>query len=409
MHFFSYNNAVPIALSFMTLSFGAAFASSEEVRESVYRAEESVVSIDNTYIANKDLAQYAPSVRILEVTEDTENYYVTYELTTIDIVEYVWQDITKRETMRVAKSVLGTEIDLGLYVTRQLNEVTNGELARLRETQKFERQAVSQKVVATKYGGLVGRFLDVKTDTLPGYQPVVVPPPNQRALAAASTGGSTQSPQTSTQSSSPTPVPAPTQTVGAPELEVLGANPARVPVGASYVDLGVVVHDPPDNNASVYAYLNDSDFRYAVGTITIDTSTDGTWLIRYVATDADGNTAAAERTVIVGNPVSEAEDPQADGTSGTTTDTGVTEPPVTNPAPTATVPQEPEPAAGGDEQPTAETPVQPTATSTTPGTGTGTGTTGSASSTPQESQEPEPVPTESASEVPDTQATTTQE
>jgi hypothetical protein len=37
-----------------------------------------VVSVDNTYIANLDLNSFSPTVRVTDVSEDEENYYVKY-------------------------------------------------------------------------------------------------------------------------------------------------------------------------------------------------------------------------------------------------------------------------------------------------------------------------------------------
>lgn len=299
VHFLSYNNAVPIAVSFMLLGAGGAFAAANP--EAIYSSEETVLSIDNTYIAGKDLTAWSPRVEITSVTEDTEQYYVAYNFTTIALVDAVWKDVTEARVLPVAKGVLGNTLDLGLYATRQLNEVIDAEISRLRETQEYERKVVSNKTVATAYGGLVGRLLDDRTEVLPGYVPVVTPPAPivEETPAGQVAGASTQEPNTS--QTTATPEPASSGGDGTiPKLQVLGANPARLEIGSSYVDLGVLVTDLPENDIPVRAFINDSDYEFRVGELIIDTAKDAEWKITYVATDASGNKGTAARTIIVG-------------------------------------------------------------------------------------------------------------
>jgi hypothetical protein len=283
VRFFSYHNAVPIALSFVTLSFGAALASSEDVRGTVYSSETRTVSVDNTYIANKDLEMYLPRAEITSVTEDDADYFVAYELTTIDVVDAVWQDVVRTQTMRVSKQLLGETTDLGLYVTRQLSELVASELSRLRETQVLERRIVTPRVIATEYSGLVGRFLDPTIEELPGYVPVIAPV-EAAIVSQESTGSGNGS------------------TGGAPAslaVTLLGENPARVVRGGEYRDLGVAVHGAR-GEVVIRAFINDGPER-SVGSIVLDTTYDRVWHIRYEANDASGQSASAERYVLVGD------------------------------------------------------------------------------------------------------------
>lgn len=170
--FLQYNNAVPIALTVLVLGGGSAFAATDPA--AVYSAQQQVVSIDNTYIANKDLSTYSPQAQITGVTEDTDNYYVAYDFSTIDLVNSTWQDTTKQLTLKVSKdSLAGT--DLGLYVAEQLKQNVDAEVERLKNTQEIEKKNVTQKVVATVYGGLIGKMLSASTETIPGYTPVIAP------------------------------------------------------------------------------------------------------------------------------------------------------------------------------------------------------------------------------------------
>src|SRR3989344_4230221 len=192
-HFLQYHNAIPIALGVLFLGAGATFAATNP--QAIYSEQQKVVSVDNTNIVGKDLSSYMPQVQITAVTEDADTYYVSYSFLTIDVQDAVWRDVVKNNTMSVAKSALGKYGDLGLYVTGQLNQNISHETDRLKEVQEIERRHVSQKTIATAYGGLIGKILDDKTETLPGYTPVVVAPapepePGQLAAAAAGEVGS---------------------------------------------------------------------------------------------------------------------------------------------------------------------------------------------------------------------------
>ena len=175
LKFLQYNNAVPIALSIALLGAGSAFAATNP--KTIYDTKQAVLSVDNTYLAGKDLSTYTPRAQILSVTEDSDYYYVPYTVSTIDIKDYVWQDLTRQETMKVSKRDLGPYRDLGVFVTQQLHQIVQREYGRLVEAQTTAKQNLSQKMVATAYGGIVGKFLDPSTETLPGYTPVVVAPP----------------------------------------------------------------------------------------------------------------------------------------------------------------------------------------------------------------------------------------
>lgn len=344
LNFIKYNNLVPITLSFILLGAGGALAASPEVRDAAAAAilsqEQQVVSVDNTYIVGKDLSGYTPQVRITGVTEDEENYYVAYSLTTIDIVEYVWQDVVKDEMMRVSKPDLGPYRDLGVYVTQQLRQIIDRELAYLGQVQEKERRAVSLAVVSTTYGGLIGKLLDGTTEALPGYVPVVTPPVADPSASPVAGQGSARG--------------APAQGGGGSSsiisLQVLGNNPARVPLRASYVDLGAVLHDPRNTNVGVHIFLNGHE----TVSPNIDTSTSSVHIIEYHATDPNGTTIMVRRIVLVGDVV----DPGGEiSSSGTATPAPVPAPEPASPAPESAPAPEPEPppvpsAGEGEPAPT---------------------------------------------------------
>ncbi len=289
LHFFQYHNAVPVALGILILGGTGVFAATNP--EAIYSQQHEVLTVDNTYLVGKDLSSYSPRAVITAVTEDENDYFVEYEFHTIDVDEYVWKDVIKKVTMQVSKTDLGEYRDLGLYVTQQLRQVIEREASRLSKTQENARSAVTQLTVATSYGGLIGKFLDDSTETLPGYTPVVQP---QVAAAAAVFGpadgsgnGSTSNEAGSTSASG--------LKIG---LQLLGNNPARIPLGASYADLGAVLVDPYQTNAGVYMRINGVEKATWTG---IDTSTTTAHSIEYSATDPGGAVITVRRIVLVGD------------------------------------------------------------------------------------------------------------
>ncbi|MGA1540277.1 MAG: DUF5011 domain-containing protein, partial [Chthoniobacterales bacterium] len=75
--------------------------------------------------------------------------------------------------------------------------------------------------------------------------------------------------------------------VTAPLITVAGDNPLYLPVGAAFNDPGVSAFDAIDGDVAVQT------------SGTVDTSTRGTYVLTYTATDAAGNEATATREVIV--------------------------------------------------------------------------------------------------------------
>lgn len=299
--FLKYNNAVPVIAAALFLSVGGAFAASEDARDAVYASETIVQSIDNTYIANADLSNFTPTIHITGVTEDSENYYVAYAFNTIDVVDYVWRDVAEDRTMTVAKRAIEGK-DLGLYVTEQLKQVVDREISYLREVQEIERQHISQKTIATAYSGLIGVFIDDKTEVLPGYTPVIpeVTADSGQQIADSASGQTASAAAAVTPSSSP---PSGSASVGTgsdrtpPSIQVLGNAQARIIVGQRYNDLGAIVTDNVDSLIGYTTAVN--GVTAPPGEASIDTTKEGKHSVVYTATDSAGNSAYAERTVEV--------------------------------------------------------------------------------------------------------------
>lgn len=359
LRFLSYNNAVPIALTILLSGAGATFAATNP--ESIYDSAQSVVVADNTYIANKDLSSFTPRIVIMGVTEDADNYYVAYALTTIDVVDAVWRDVVKESVLTVSKGVLGEYGDLGLYATEQFKQIVDSQLAYLREVQEIERKQVTQKVVATSYSGLIGQFLDESTEVLPGYVPVVTPPKPIAEVAPPATDEPQDPENTAPELETPAPqdgdanagTSTPSNSSEAPQIQILGDNPVELSLNASYVDLGIVATDDSGAIPQIKKYVDGVEISDQVA---IDTSLAGEHLIRYVATDVDGNSTSAERLIRVLQSESEpALDLEADPVVEPVQD------PVVEPVPEA-APPVPENTTAPQTQTTEEPPAEAAST-----------------------------------------------
>lgn len=373
--FLFYNNAIPLAAIVLTLGSVSAFAATNP--QALYNEQQQVVSIDNTYIAGVNLNKYTPKVRITNISEDSGNYYITYNFTTIALKDAVWQDVTQQQMMTVSKADLGEYRDLGVYVTQQLKQKIERELALLKETQEIEKRAVTQKQVATVYSGLIGGLLDAKTEAIPGYRPVVVavkyptpvepvPEPQQEPVV--------QQPQPQPEPQEPPADETPTEDTTPPDtttpgtggqqstlmsLQLLGDNPAHVAVGGAYHDLGVVVVNPTGTSLSYDVYVDGS----LVSQLAVDTGTTSVHTIEYRAVDPEGVSLLVRRVVLVGS----AADP-----GGEISISGNAAAPAPEPEPTSSGSgSDTSDSSGGSTQPATTTPdTTPATTSTSAATTT---------------------------------------
>src|SRR3989344_2911883 len=181
LNFVKYNNAFTLTLGVLFLATGGVFAASPAVQEAVGDAliqkEETVTSIDNTYLVKLDISQFSPTAQVTEVTEDDEYYYLSYKLSTIDLADFTWKEVVNGKNLKISKRALGDN-DLGLYVAKELGEVIARENEYISKVQDIEKsKGLKQKVVATTYKGLIGKFLSASEEVFPGYDPVVKPEP----------------------------------------------------------------------------------------------------------------------------------------------------------------------------------------------------------------------------------------
>lgn len=176
INFLKYNNTVPIVLGVIFLGGSAALAASPDVRNQIINSEQVAVSLDNSYLlaANLDLLDF--KLRIDSITQDKDIYQVTYSYQTIAIEDAAWKLVQKQNLLKVSREKLekSNEQDLGVYASREIADTLGGELYYLKRAQNMERQnGPSEKVVATEYSGLVGRYFDPKMETFQGYAAVI--------------------------------------------------------------------------------------------------------------------------------------------------------------------------------------------------------------------------------------------
>jgi hypothetical protein len=374
LHFVQYNNAFVLIIALFFSGTAATFAANPDARASIYSSSQQVISVDNTFLLAQNLDTYSFNVRITAVTEDEDTYYVEYTYKTMEVANYVWQDIEHKDTMKVAKKeILGK--DLGTYVANQLSQVANTMLVQLKDTQKDQKHiGATYKTVTTEYSGLIGRMLNPDTEEFPGYTPIIVelPPASQADVLASlvvpskpylEPGSLVDSNATSSDevvhvNSSGYPGMDPNDVAaqvtyalnsntistpenpieGAPVIVIQGNNPAVVNVGSSYLDLGALVTDDKDKNLSAN-----------VAGDQVNTSAEGTFKVNYSVTDTDGHTTVASRVVNV------VKDPNL-----YTGDSSPTQTPV-SPNPTPTVPDTTGSSSSTPAQPD-QSPVDPVKT-----------------------------------------------
>ena len=189
IHFVQYHNFFTLAVMALFLGASASLAASPELQKSVLSSEETVRSVDNTFVVTTDFDAFSAGLTVSSVVEDAERYYVGYTYSTVEVQDYVWKPSPVDGTLTVSKKELAGK-DLGLYVAEQLGQVVGQQTAYLKEVQKNEREkGATQKVVAVEYSGLIGQFLNTKENVFPGYQPVkppVRPEPREKLASVAS-------------------------------------------------------------------------------------------------------------------------------------------------------------------------------------------------------------------------------
>lgn len=174
-HFLKYNNTVPLVFGVLFLGAGATFAAAPAAREAVIDSESAITEVDNSYLLENTIGDETVTITIGSVTETATEYFIEYQMGTMEARDGVWQPTVRIKTLVVNKeSVIGR--DLGLYAEEEIAEVHAAEVRLLKETQAAERRAgITPKVVTTEYSGLVGQFFDPNQEVFPQYDPLISP------------------------------------------------------------------------------------------------------------------------------------------------------------------------------------------------------------------------------------------
>ncbi len=307
-NFIFYNNGFVVILLLVVLSSGSVMAANPNVRDGVVSSEDKLIKVDNSYIRDVNLENHDFDIKITKVEKDEENYYLSYEFKTIELVDGSWKKIVKRDILTINIEQLGNR-DLGLYAAEQLKQLVDQTKNFLTEVQISENtKGATNKTVARNYKGLVGRFLESDEITFAGYDPVVEPPviietdPEEnlpQALEEIPVEDVIEEPDidddndndnaTTTDPIATTSDPVLTSDTTAPVLNLIGEALLELTVGELYVEPGATATD--DINGDVTAYI--------VVSGAVNTDAPGTYTVTYSVSDAVGNISSLAREVRV--------------------------------------------------------------------------------------------------------------
>jgi len=173
LNFLKYHNLVPILFSVVFLSLSLSLAAVPQVREGIYNKVEKEVGIDNTLLLATNLESWDFQPQILDIEEDEENYYVTYQFKTLGVIDNIWQPTFKKEVLQFSKSALGNR-DLADYIAEEIGEVILHEFQVLKDTQKMAKaEGKTQKVKVIEYQGLIGKILNLEPKVIPQENPLI--------------------------------------------------------------------------------------------------------------------------------------------------------------------------------------------------------------------------------------------
>lgn len=163
LHFIKYNNTFPLLLLGVLVVAGAVLAATGDIPSPLSSQNRSLAPktptpTDTSLLLQQDLGRYHIKVRIENITENATTYQVQYTFNSLDIVDGRWQETKKQKSLVVQKEMLGQR-SLTDYLTEQISQVTQQELAYLSEVQAKLFGGDRQKGQSTKYAGLIGKEL----------------------------------------------------------------------------------------------------------------------------------------------------------------------------------------------------------------------------------------------------------
>ena len=172
IQFIKYNNAFVIILGLIFASAAGALANETSREAIVGKTIVTRIGMDNARIISADLENFEMGLKIKSVKEDGEFYYVNFDYNAIDAKDGVWQTVKKEKNINVSKIRLG-DMDLGLYLAEELKQLTEREMAYMKEVQSIEKSKGAQKQVESiEYTGLKGLVFNDETKEIAGYNPV---------------------------------------------------------------------------------------------------------------------------------------------------------------------------------------------------------------------------------------------
>ena len=181
IRFIKYNNGFVIILGLILASAAGALANETSREAIVGKTIVTRIGMDNTRIISADLENFEMGLKIKSVKEDGEFYYVNFDYNAIDAKDGVWQTVKKEKNINVSKIRLG-DIDLGLYLAEELKQLTEREMAYMKEVQGIEKNKGARKQIeSVKYTGLKGLVFNDETKEIVGYNPIKEEKESQKA------------------------------------------------------------------------------------------------------------------------------------------------------------------------------------------------------------------------------------
>jgi len=172
LNFIKYNNGFVIILGLIFASAAGALANETSREAIVGKTIVTRIGMDNARIISADLENFEMGLKIKSVKEDGEFYYVNFDYNAIDAKDGIWQTVKKEKNINVSKIRLG-DMDLGLYLAEELKQLTEREMAYMKEVQGIEKNKGAQKQVeSVEYTGLKGLVFNDETKEIAGYNPV---------------------------------------------------------------------------------------------------------------------------------------------------------------------------------------------------------------------------------------------
>lgn len=170
LHFIKYNNTFPLLLLGVLVVAGAVLAATGDIPSPLSSQNRSLAPktptpTDTSLLLQQDLGRYHIKVRIENITENATTYQVQYTFNSLDIVDGRWQETQKQKSLVVQKEMLGQR-SLTDYLTEQISQVTQQELAYLSEVQAKLFGGDRQKGQPTKYAGLIGKELALEQSSV---------------------------------------------------------------------------------------------------------------------------------------------------------------------------------------------------------------------------------------------------